>query len=189
MKMKDLIPNIIKEQKESVTTIFQNKWLSLKKIKSDGAGDGYIYSHETRCDGKIIAVIPYRKKGNGLEYIVRRETTPCWGLSKNSSALTGGVESYENPKQCALKELREESGYICKPSDLEFLGNCFGTKSCDTVYYLYAVDVDKCELGEKSGDGSKYDEEGTVKWISSKNDISKIKCPIWNTLYVRLISK
>ena len=39
-----------------MTTLFENKWLSLKSVYIDGYGD-YIYSHETRCNGREYSLL------------------------------------------------------------------------------------------------------------------------------------
>ena len=168
----------------SKETLYDNEWLSLMKVKLPHSTDGYVYSHESRCDGKIIAVLLYQRTGkDGWKYGVRYEVTPAWGEDPQYSALTGGVEKNQTPEECAIMEIKEESGYIVEQKDLESLGTCFGTKSTDTTFYLYAVDVDGKKMGEKTGDGSYYDNNGEIKWMDY--DPNKIKCPILSTLILR----
>ena len=149
-----------------IETLHENEWLSLKQVvdPENGVG-GYVYSHETRCKGRIIAVLPYRFRAEGIEYLLRREITPCWGMDHNYSALTGGVEE-SGPLATAIAELNEEAGYHANPPEMISLGISFGTKSTDTIYHLYAVDVSSKTPGEAAGDGSKLDSEGTTEWFS-----------------------
>lgn len=150
-------------------TLFSNKWLSLKEIVDPERGvNGYVYSHETRCKGRIVLVMPFRRSGDGhgpfnsIEVLLRRETTPCWGMEPSLSGITGGVEG-DRPLDDAIRELKEESGYEAAEDEFIYLGTCRGTKSTDTVYHLYAVDVTGKEQGEATGDGSALD-DAPVEW-------------------------
>lgn len=81
-----------------VENLYNNEWLSLKRIISpeDGVAD-YVFSHETRCNGKIVSLLPYRiistPNGAKFEFMLRKEITPCWdGLNQVINSITGGVE-------------------------------------------------------------------------------------------------
>jgi intein/homing endonuclease len=79
-------------------TLHANPWLSLKVMRKPDVGvNGYVYSHETRCQGRIVAILPYRDSGGTREYLVKSEMTPCWGLDQVLSAITGG---YEGGDEC-----------------------------------------------------------------------------------------
>ena len=79
-----------------IKCLCKNPWLSLYKMTDKKAHvDGYVYSHETRCNGQIVVVVPFRKTPQ-LEFLVRMETTPCWGMEPELSSVTGGVEEKEN---------------------------------------------------------------------------------------------
>lgn len=156
-------------------TLFDNKWLSLREIADPDVGvNGYVYSHETRCNGQIVLVLPFRRadssKGpfGSVEVLLRRETTPCWGMEPSLSGITGGVES-DRPLDDARRELAEESGYEAEEEEFIYLGTCRGTKSTDTVYHLYAVDVTDKEPGEATGDGSELD-NAPVEWHETAVD-------------------
>ena len=57
---------------ETITTLKANSWLSLMEIKDPDKGiNGYVYSHETRCQGQIVLVLPYRTVGKDTEYLVK----------------------------------------------------------------------------------------------------------------------
>ena len=147
-------------------TLFDNPWLSLMEVRDPEAGvNGYVYSHETRCQGRIVAVLPFRKTDSGeIEYGVRREVTPCWGMASELSALTGGLEN-GSLLGTAVAEIKEEAGFDVSTTDLVPLGLSFGTKSTDTEYWMYAVDVTDLVEGEVAeGDGTRLDAEGTMEW-------------------------
>lgn len=157
-------------------------------MKMDTPNGEYVYSHENRCDGNIVAVLPYRREGrDAWSYGVRKEVTPSWGLKPEFSSVTGGVDKGESPEEMAVKELKEETGYICETKDLKSLGTCRGTKSTDTLYHLFAVDVTDLKMGEKTGDGSVYDTEAEFEMMTDTAELrKKIVDPIWFTMVMRL---
>lgn len=170
----------LNETSQNVKILHENDWLSLMQMQTSSGP--YVYSHETRCNGNIIAVLLYKKFGrDGWQYGVRKETTPCWSDKPVLSSLTGGVDFGDTPVQAALKEIKEEAGYDCEEKDLQLLGTCRGTKSCDTVYHLYALDVAGLKRGEITGEDT-----GEIVWIYDHKDKNSVQCPIFYTMYSRL---
>lgn len=143
-----------------IDVLCENDWVSLL------SRDGYVFSHESRCNGNIVAVLPYIASptpGQFSHVGVRREVTPAWGDDSAFSALTGGCDKPGvSPREIARIELHEEGGWWVEAERFEFLGRCRGTKSTDTIYHLYAVDVTAADRGEAAGDGTKHDAEGEV---------------------------
>jgi 8-oxo-dGTP pyrophosphatase MutT (NUDIX family) len=147
-----------------IETLKDNKWLSLKNMVDPGNGvNGYVFSHETRCDGKIVSILPYRKVGDKIEFCLRKEVTPCWSMEQQISSITGGVEN-NDPVTTAIHEIEEEAGYKVTKNELVSLGTCFGTKSSDTVYHLFTVDLTDKEKGIASGDGSELEAKAECYW-------------------------
>lgn len=153
--------------------LFHNEWLSLKKIVvPEGNIKGYVYSHETRCDGKIIAVLPYRflfrKNKIETEFLLRREITPSWHPTEPIySSITGGWE----PKgilQTAVDEMVEETGYIVDPLEMIPLGNSYASKSSDTVYSLFSVNLTDREPGEPTGEDSTPETGSSAVWVTEQ---------------------
>lgn len=182
-------------------TLFQNEWVSLKKIVEPKKGvQGYVYSHETRCLGIIISVLPFRRiktaKSFGLpayEFLLREELTPCWSMDKKiRSTITGGFEGHledlsliASTKNDAQRELKEEAGYSVDLKDFIFLGNCYASKSSDTVYALFGVDLTDVASEKAEGDGSLLEKQATTVWCK-KEDILICKDPLASVLYLRL---
>lgn len=163
-----------------------NEWVSLRKVVAPDLGiSGYVYSHETRCGGRIVAVLPFRITPAGLQVMVKCEVTPCWSVDEPiPSALTGGWEGGD-PAEDAVRELWEEAGYEATTDELLRLGSCRGTKSTDTVYDLYAVDVTRKVQQEAPGDGTRLESEAETRWLDD-DDVNIISDPVVALVYLRL---
>lgn len=148
--------------------LFFNKWISLRMIVAPDRGvDGYVYMHETRCNGRIVLILPYRVREDGdYEYLIKSEVTPCWGLNPVESGLTGGWEG-GSPAADAARELEEESGYKVDKADLVWLGQCFACKAADTRYSLFSVDLTGKEAGVRVGDGSVLEDTANSVWMDA----------------------
>lgn len=145
-----------------IETLHENEWLSLRTVRAPELGiNGYVFSHETRCRGQIVAVLPFTV---GRRYLVRREVTPCWSLEPQLSAITGGYEGGDIADD-AVREVLEEAGYAITRDELIPLGESYASKSSDTVYSLFAVDVTGKEQGAATGDGSRLEAEGSTVWL------------------------
>lgn len=171
-----------------VQTLHENAWVSLKVVRKPDAGvNGYVYSHETRCGGRIVAVLPYRDTPSGREYLVKSEMTPCWGLDQVLSAITGGYEGGDIEDD-AVREMLEETGYAITRSELIPLGESFASKSADTVYSLFSVDLTGREAGEAIGDGTRVEAESAVVWTRF-GQLAFMKDPQLHVMFVRLFSQ
>lgn len=166
-------------------TLFENEWVSLKRIVAPKQGvRGYVYSHETRCSGIIIALLPYLLEGHNYQYLLRKELTPCWSMTKKMvSTITGGFE--DDVMQDAVRELREEAGYTIEEDELIDLGTCFGTKSSDTLYHLFSVDLTLHRQGKVTGDGSQLEKEASVFWGFAA-DVLESPDPLASAMFLRL---
>ncbi len=171
--------------KTTRTTLYSNDWVSLKELKNPDEGvHGYSYLHESRCDGKIIVLLPFRTRGRDEEYLLRKEVTPCWSMSQVLSSITGGYEKDKGIKGTAVMELEEEAGYEATEEDLIPLGTCRGTKSCDTIYHLFSVDLTgKKKTTDAKGDGSELEAKAECVWKKSIHDCVD---PMAYVAYVRL---
>lgn len=167
-------------------TLRKNKWLSLMEVQAPDQGvDGYVYSHETRCQGEIVALLPYRIKSPGVyEYLIKNEMTPCWGLKKTLSAITGGWEGGDI-RSDAVRELWEEAGYEVSKSELINLGASYASKSSDTVYSLFSVDLTGYKQLAAPGDGSRVESESESFWVKS-NVLQAVLDPQVSVMYLRL---
>ncbi len=166
-------------------TLCATDWVELKQIKDPNNGiNGYEYLHEKQCEGKIIVLFPFRTKNEKTEYLLRKEVTPCWRMTPSISSITGGFEKEKGIKGTAVIELEEEAGYEVSEKDLISLGTCRGTKSTDTVYHIFAVDLTNVEkTTDAAGDGTKLEAEAECEW---KKDLDDCEDPTAYVAYVRL---
>lgn len=168
-------------------TLHENQWLSLKLLRAPESGiHGYVYSHETRCNGRIVAVLPIRfVDGPGVEFLIKSEVTPCWGLDFVRSAITGGYEGGDIEDD-AVREMLEETGYTITREELIHLGESFASKSSDTVYSLFSVDLTGREAGEAIGDGSRLEAESQAIWVPWE-ELARLKDPQLSVMFLRLL--
>lgn len=173
-----------------------DKWVQLKRIVSPAHGvNGYTYSHEVRCDGEIISILPFRydsHEGRYL-YLLRHEWTPCWSLTEHFiSSITGGREP-SGAYPTAVSELMEEAGYDITVDDLIDLDLCKGIKSCDTDYHLFSCDLTK-DHEERFGKdpvpekivGNTTDEGEMRSWNEWHTDLSGAMDPFLYASFYRL---
>lgn len=151
----------------TVETLYPNDWLSLKKmtLPDNKTNTEYVYSHETRCNGKIVVILPFRIIKDKLEFLLRSEVVPCWDAEHESKcALTGGLDTGKSPGEMVVEELHEEAGYVVTKNQLIPLGQCRGTKSSDTTFIIFSVDLSDKEITDPSK------EEGHCFWTDDINE-------------------
>ena len=166
--------------------LFFNKWLSLKKLM--GPTGEYVYSHEERCDGNIVVVLPFRTAENkGSEVLARMEYTPCWNADElNLSSITGGVDKGEDAATAAVRELYEETGYQVQLEDMVSLGTSYGVKSSDTIYHLFAVNVSDIEgSGNDEVAKDKNEKKSYNTWITN---LEGVVDPLLYTVHTRWLA-
>lgn len=176
--------------------LLDNEWLSLKVVRKPEAGvNGYVYSHESRCAGRIVAVLPWRmtKSPGGpfdssarIEWLLKSEVTPCWSFDPVVSAITGGYEGGDIEDD-AVREMLEETGYAVTRGELVPLGESYASKSADTVYSLFTVDLTGREAGEAIGDGSRLESEAQALWVPSAALVD-VRDPQVAVMYIRALA-
>lgn len=179
----------------TVQTLHKTSWVALRRISHPKYGD-YDFLHEVACDGLKVVVLPFRAVSispcehcdNGgdprechvshfvVQLLMRDELTPCWNIEhRELSSITGGWESGDDNmcQATAIRELSEEGGYCITKDQLMFLGTAYGTKSTDTLYYIYAVDLtDVTPANEGIGDGSALEAAASCRWIVDEEILS-----------------
>ncbi len=135
--------------------LFHTDWVSLRETD-----DGYVYSTETRCNGNIIAILPFEKKKDKLNFFAIISIIPCQGdegeLFLNS--ITGGNDKGDSFLETAKKELREEAGFDVNINEFISLGYVRPSKSADTYVHLFAIDVTNKQQQKPTTDNSSGEE-------------------------------
>lgn len=157
-------------------SLYENEWLSLRDT------DGYIYSHETKGNGKKVAILVVDSDKPG-KVIGRYENNNAHFDGLQLASITGTVEK-DDPLSTAVMEVDEEAGYFIKEDDLIPLGTVKPSKSADTVCHLYVVDVAGKSQHEPEGDGSEGEQGAYVKWITAKEAV-ECKDPLMSVLLMR----
>jgi len=167
-----------------INTLFENKWISLREKITDEYS--YTYSHEIRCDGQIVSVLPYRKSplDGRIEFLLRSEFTPCWQDENVISSITGGVEN-NDPLYTAQLELMEEGGYRIELEKLVSLGTIYGIKSSDTVYHLYTCDLTNYEFDKNNITNTDLESKAHCFW-ATHHELLQSKDPFVYVNFVKL---
>jgi len=158
----------------------QNKWVSLREkvMEFGGKQFKYIYSHEDRCAGKIVVILPYRKNKDGeREYLLTREHNSLFGY--NYTAITGGVDAktteMKKIREQAILELQEETGIM---SGLHFVKKFTSIKSSDNQYFLFSEEISNEMRISVTGDGSIEELLVVKKWMKLKDALKVLNDPI-----------
>lgn len=191
LKMADPVrhPESKKQIENSTNFITNTEWVSLGVIqRPEKKIFGYVCSHETRCNGEIVAFVPFRKTDlDKIEVLVRFEATPCWDFDRPvPSSFTGGVQYGLHPEECVLTELDEEAGYEAELDRIISLGQCYGTKSTDTIYHLYGVDLTGLEQTNELTCETELEKTSFNKWIPINETKFLVPDPMFGMIIFRL---
>jgi len=151
--------------------LFENEYLALIER------DGYFFVREVRCNGVIVGMIPFRMFNGQVQYLARLEITPPHNDQPELCCITGGLEPEQTLESCAVTELYEESGYRIEKEELLFLGTVRPSKSSDTTVYLFSVDLTRQIQDLPKGDGTRWEQDASVRWLSREEAI-QIKDPL-----------
>lgn len=162
-----------------IKTLFENNFVAIKENM------GYSYLHIVRSNGRLVAILPYRVVNGEQEYLARVEICPAHSLEAATYSITGGVEKNESLVAAAKRELNEESGYTVEMEDFVHLGEVRPSKQSDTIVGLFAVDVSNKEQHAILGDGSRWEQNASVKWVSFEDGLNVVD-PLFITALARL---
>ena len=163
-------------------TLFQNQFLAVIER------DGYFFSREIRCDGVIVAILPYRMNDNKLSFLARFEVCPAHGQEPELCSITGGLSRNSSVEETAQKELWEEAGYRVEVGEFIRLGQVKPSKSADTIAHLFAVDVSAKAQSTPAGYSSRFEADASVRWVDYDQGIG-IEDPLFVTSLARLVHR
>lgn len=149
--------------------------------------------HMARTDGRLVALVPFRRTARGLEFLARVEICPAHfpkdtakaAMQARRYSITGGVKAGETFAQTAVRELLEEAGYAVSDEALIDLGQVYPSKQEDTLAQLYSVDLTNETQAEIKGDGTVWEEGAGVEWLPYRDGLQVID-PVFVTAMVRV---
>ena len=164
--------------------LFRNQFLAVINRQE------YTFVREVRCDGIVVALLPFRANTTGqpIEFLARLEVCPAHGPAPEQCSITGGLEPEQRVEEAAVQELWEEAGYRATENELISLGKVRPSKALDTTVYLFAVDVTGKKQLPPPGDGSRFEANATVEWVTYSQGIN-IADPLFVTALTRLVNK
>ena len=142
----------------SQKTIFQTNWISIKETSR-----GFQFLERRGKDSVAVFLIR-----NGSEVLIRQQPL-CIDNGETTQKLqlypcpvTGGLEKGEMPKECAIREVYEETGY--RIDVLHELGKYIVGTQTNEVCYLYWADVTHLIPDEATQDGTYFESISRNEW-------------------------
>jgi len=87
-------------------------------------------------------LLPFRKKGTSIQYLVKREFIAGWDQHPDLCGIAVSVPDDQLDRELENK-MKTETHITFEHSDLIHLGVCAIKRSSDHVCYLYAIDLSK----------------------------------------------
>lgn len=159
--------------------LHHNRWISLRQIGN------YVYSHESRANGELVAILITDSTREPGTVLGRFELCPAHFDDFALASFTGGVE-HGSAALTAVHEIKEEAGYVAQVDELVYLGTCRPSKSADTVVHLFAWDAKGQNPGTISGDGSEGEHGAYAKWVTYQEAFA-CKDPLMSILLGRFL--
>lgn len=122
-------------------------------------------------------LLPFRKKGNTMQFLVKNEYVPGWDAHPDICGILNNVTDDLYEKKM-LDQLKHETGIIVDSEEMIRLGVCAIKRSSDLICYLYSVDL------SKRNDAIEKELENYL-WISEDRLMESIDAQLLST-YARL---
>ena len=162
----------------------------LRNIRADGTrSKAYVCDFVVRPKGPdaVVAALWHRDPGGKIQVLLRRGLRPALALGRRADDLAipdqgeypyilelvagiieAGDEGEAGVRGRSAIEIREESGFVVDPNDIEFLGaGVFPSPgSMPEKFWLTVAEIaDPDRAGEAEGDGSPMEEGASVQWM------------------------
>lgn len=167
---------------KSRKVLFDSKWLRIVEL------DGWFHASEpSRSQHNMaVAVLPYRKKKSGIEFLARFELNPAHMTdSKHQASIITGACETGVPLYHARQELIEEAGYDIPAERFQPQGIVSPLKASATKLHLYSVRIiGKDKRQEYHGDGGEHESREFAQWVHRETMIWA-KDPYIQTIMMR----
>lgn len=134
-------------------------------------------------DGSAAIIIPY--VGNNILLVVEPRVFTKEGVGVGFPA--GYIEAYEDPKEAALRELREETGLV--PERIEEIDSFYQDEGCSSAFNHIFIAYDCKKVYEQELDKDEYikymefteeevfelEDKGYIKGCNSKLGIARLR--------------
>jgi 8-oxo-dGTP pyrophosphatase MutT (NUDIX family) len=143
--------------------LHKTKWFEVR-VK-----DGWEYLHNRKASSAVAILVFNEKK---QEVLGRYESVPCHDVGHYLVGITGMMDKENEPKETAVRELKEEAGITAKPEELIDLGYLYPHKDSDYCILLFGLDGAKKKLGKATTDGSEAEKNAYVRWVPVKEAVA-----------------
>lgn len=171
------------------TTLYRANFIHVVKL------NGWFEAVEhANCKNNIsVAVLPYRLRKTGIEFLSRFELNPahlqsdfihCADTPHQVSIITGACET-GNSLYHAKHELLEEGGYDISESRFKYVGHVAPAKSSCTTMHLYVVRIISSDRRcLYAGDGTQNEKREFSEWVT-RDVMIAAKDPYIHTIILR----
>lgn len=140
-------------------------------------------------------LIPYRWTNDGLEILIAHPGGPFWARKQEGawSIVKGEIPPGEDPQATALREFREETGWVVDGADAIPLGTVTQKAGKRITAWAIAADFDPAEMTgdevtiEWRGRALRFPEIDEVRWCG-RETATRLLNPAQTVYYDRLSS-
>ena len=186
----------MKDKTEKHSIIASGKFVTLCQVETEDYK--YEYSVDSRCDGELVAVLPYyyNSEINSMHVVVHMETTPCWGGdSLHVNSITGGFErdKHSSATDAARAELSEEAGIVADMNNMKYIGGSHLGKSSANIVHMFKYIMSDSDyenfIGREihtCGDGSWLEQQSHSVMYTVGKAVALTTDPILSTMILKL---
>ena len=145
------------------TILFKTQWVSIKATDRE-----YHYLERKGRDSVAVLLVRLSKPSLQEYEVLIRQQPLCVDMSEEDGALklfpcpiTGCIEPGESPAVAAVREVKEEAGYVVQ---VQSLGRYIVGSQTNEICHLFYADVTGQEPGIAEQDGSYFEAVSRNEW-------------------------
>lgn len=148
--------------------LFRSEWFTVVQTDDQFSGTGDSYTYVVEPD--IVYLVPFQVyysehlKKRSVKFLLRQQYTPHLGIMLRP--MSGKIEK-EDPDifSRAIKELKEEGGFIVTEKDLKFVTCLKPTPGQSKKSYVILADVSKCDTITPPTDNTVWEQNSSNLWV------------------------